>query len=121
MPEPVEPSPLTDHEEAKWRAEFKRRGREVVYEQARRDQFNPEKIERLAYQWLREQEAAAEWRKRATFWIAIAALVISISGFVVTCAMVLGSSRPQLTAGVRCPEISLAAKSLRRVNGRRVL
>jgi hypothetical protein len=42
MPEPVEPSPLTDHEEAKWRAEFKRRGREVVYEQARRDQFNPE-------------------------------------------------------------------------------
>jgi hypothetical protein len=35
-------------------------------------------VERLAYAWLREQEAAREWRERATFWIGVAILVLSI-------------------------------------------
>jgi hypothetical protein len=75
-----DPPPLTPAEERKWRAEFKRRGREVVYEQARSDKFNPEKVERLAYQWLREQEAVTERRERWTFWIAAAVLVLTIVG-----------------------------------------
>ena len=61
MPEPVEPIPLTDREEAKWRAEFEKLGREAVRIAITRGQgFSPNSKREVALLWLRDKEAAAE-------------------------------------------------------------
>lgn len=74
----IEDRKLTDREERKWRREFKALGREAVRE--RHHDFRPYIKRDLAVRWLREQEAAAEWRERATFWIAVAVLVLTVVG-----------------------------------------
>ena len=71
MPEPVEPIPLTDREEAKWRAEFEKLGREAVRIAIIRGQgFSPNRKREVALLWLRDKEAAAERRERDTAWYA---------------------------------------------------
>lgn len=79
--------PLTPTEERKWRAEFKRRGREVV--RAQHQDYRPYIKRDLAVVWLREQETAAERRERGTFWIAVAVLVLTIIGIGLTLAGLL--------------------------------
>jgi len=56
-----------DKEEAKWRAEFEKLGRETVRVAIYRGQgFSPDR--KLAILWLREKEAAAESREREAHW-----------------------------------------------------
>jgi len=62
---------LTDKEERKWRAEFKRRACEAV--RADHHTYRPYIKRDLAVVWLREQEVAQERRDRWTLDAAIAA------------------------------------------------
>jgi len=58
-----------DKEEAKWRAEFEKLGRETVRVAIYRGQgFSPDRKRELAILWLREKEAAAESREREAHW-----------------------------------------------------
>jgi hypothetical protein len=59
----------SDNEEANWRAEFEKLGRETVRIAIyRRQGFSPDRKRELALLWLREKEAATEDRERAADW-----------------------------------------------------
>jgi hypothetical protein len=83
----IEDRKLTAIEERKWRAEFKRDGREAVRQQLRFG-LAPHLKRDLAIVWLREQERAAERRERGTFWIAVAVLVLTILGILIALGIV---------------------------------
>jgi hypothetical protein len=94
MPEPVEPAPLTEKEEAEWRAEFERRGRgeihAAIYSGAG---IYPDRKRGLAVRWLREKEKSEEKRATKTYsyvkWTWDAALAVVILTFI-TLLVVLG-------------------------------
>jgi hypothetical protein len=83
--------PPNDKEEAKWRAEFEKLGREAVRLAITRGQgFVPERKRELALLWLREKEIEAERRERKAQWYAkwtldaaIAAAMLAAIGIVV--------------------------------------
>jgi hypothetical protein len=85
----VEQPQLTAHEEAKWRAEFKRLGVIAVREQVGYGGFPPDRRRELAKRWLREQEAAAESQGR---WTLIAAVVAAAAAVVTIGLMLKGCS-----------------------------
>jgi hypothetical protein len=52
MPEPLDPPPLTEKEEAKWRAEFERRGRQAIRDAIYSGQgIYPDRKRVLAIKW----------------------------------------------------------------------
>src|SRR5690349_24077022 len=81
MPEPVDPPPMTPHEEREWRAEFKRAGRRVVLE--KHLDYRPLIKRDLAIVWLRELDKADEFTRSWSFDIAVAGIVISILALIV--------------------------------------
>jgi hypothetical protein len=91
----IEQAQLTAQEEAKWRAEFEKLGRETVRVAIIRGQgFSPRKRE-LAILWLREKEAAAESRERDAHWYAkwtwdaaFAAVVLTAIGILIALGIV---------------------------------
>jgi hypothetical protein len=92
MPEPVESPPLTDKEEAKWRAEFEQMGREAVRHAVHfhPGNLNPRHKLALALRWLREKETEQEARERhtervagRTFVAAVVAAILTAIGIVV--------------------------------------
>jgi hypothetical protein len=68
MPAPLESTLLTPHEEAKWRAEFEERGRQSVRDATISGGMRPDRKQKLALEWLREKERAAEKRDADTDW-----------------------------------------------------
>jgi hypothetical protein len=82
MPEPVDPPPMTPHEEREWRAEFKRAGRRVVLE--KHLDYRPLIKRDLAIVWLRELDKADEFTRSWSFDIAVAGIVISILALIVS-------------------------------------
>jgi len=67
----IEQAQLTAKEEAKWRAEFEKLGREAVRLGITRGQgFVPDRKRELALLWLREKEIEAEKRERELAWYA---------------------------------------------------
>jgi hypothetical protein len=95
MPEPVEPSKLTPKEEAKWRAEFEKLGREAVRIAVSRGQgFSPDRKRELAVLWLREKEIKTEDRGLAEYrylrWTFVAAVVAAIAAVVGIVLMLRG-------------------------------
>jgi hypothetical protein len=59
----------SDIQEATWRAEFEKLGRETVRVAIYRGQgLSPDRKRELAILWLREREAATEGRERAAHW-----------------------------------------------------
>jgi predicted anti-sigma-YlaC factor YlaD len=81
----IDQAELNAKEEANWRAEFEKLGREHV--RARRYSGREREVAR---QWLRDKELEAEARERAdhhylkwTFWAVLLALVVAILALVV--------------------------------------
>jgi formyltetrahydrofolate synthetase len=81
MPEPLDPPPMTPHEEREWRAEFKRAGRRVVLE--KHLDYRPLIKRDLAIVWLHELDKADEFVRSWSFYIAVASIVISILALIV--------------------------------------
>lgn len=78
----------SDTEEAKWRAEFEKLGRETVRVAIYRGQgFSPDRKRELAILWLREKEAATEQRERADHWYLkwtfVAAVLAAMVAFII--------------------------------------
>lgn len=74
-------------QEAQWRAEFERVGRDAVY---REHMTYPEPRRQFAFRWLREKEIArevrddaAQWYLKWTFSAAVAAVVVGIAAVAV--------------------------------------
>jgi hypothetical protein len=92
----IEQAQLTAQEEAKWRAEFEKLGRETVRVAIIRGQgFSPDRKRELAILWLREKEAAAESRERDAHWYAkwtwdaaFAAVVLTAIGILIALGIV---------------------------------
>ena len=92
----IEQAQLTAQEEAKWRAEFKKLGRETVRVAIISGQgFSPDRKRELAILWLREKEAAAESRERDAHWYAkwtwdaaFAAVVLTAIGILIALGIV---------------------------------
>jgi hypothetical protein len=82
----IEQPQLSDTEETKWRAEFKKLGREAVTYQAQFRSYHPDRKQELALLWLREREDEAERRERDAHWYAKwtwdAALAAAVLAFV---------------------------------------
>ncbi len=80
----------SDIEEAKWRAEFEKLGRETVRVAILRGQgFTPDRKLEIAMLWLREREAATEGRARIAHWYlkwtfvaAVIAAIAAVTGIV---------------------------------------
>jgi hypothetical protein len=92
----IEQAQLTAQEEAKWRAEFEKLGRETVRVAIIRGQgLSPDRKRELAILWLREKEAAAESRERDAHWYAkwtwdaaFAAVVLTAIGILIALGIV---------------------------------
>jgi hypothetical protein len=88
----VQPS---DKDEANWRAEFEKLGRETVRAAIFRGQgLSPGRKRELAVLWLREKEAASEDREHAAYWYVkwtfVAAVVAAVAALVAIGLMLNG-------------------------------
>ena len=84
----------SDTEEAEWRAEFERLGRETVRVAIYRAQgFSPDRKRELAVLWLREKEAATEERERAAYWYLkwtfVVAVLAATATFIILAVMLI--------------------------------
>jgi hypothetical protein len=105
----------SDTEEAKWRTEFEKLGRETVRVAILRGQgFTPDRKRELAILWLREKEAAAEDRERDAYWYLkwtfVAATAAAVFSFVVMLAELPSERINAMLA--RAAELVEAAKGL---------
>ncbi len=73
----------SDKEEAEWRAEFKRLGREAVRHKLHVGGFGLTRQGETAERWLWEQEVAAERRKKWIFAVIVATLSFIFIGIFV--------------------------------------
>ena len=79
----IEEDPLTARWKRKLRREFKRLGREAVWEKLHAGAYGVRSRADLAKEWLREQEAAEEWRARLTLDAAVVAAAVGVIGLLV--------------------------------------
>jgi hypothetical protein len=108
----IDQAQLNANEEAKWRAEFEKLGREAVRLGITRDQgFVPDRKRELALLWLREKEIEAEkrelelaWYAKWTWDAAFAAAILAAIGIALAFYQIVGAKQ-----GVR---VRLAARAL---------
>ena len=95
----------SDIQEATWRAEFERLGRETVRVAICRGQgLSPDRKREVAILWLREREAATEERERAAHWylkwtFAVAVLAATVSFIILAVILIARLLPPPASVG----------------------